>query len=123
LILLDTHALLWLHQGKPRTRALAKRGTRLYASPISLLELKLLVEGGRLRLRGDATVTEVFSDDRWLVDEPPALSWFSAALELGWARDPFDRMLVAHARLRGWKLATADAVILEHVPAAGRIEL
>jgi PIN domain nuclease of toxin-antitoxin system len=95
----------------------------LYVSPISLLELQLLVEAGRLRLRSGATVSDVFADDRWLADEPPAMGWFSAALELGWARDPFDRMLVAHAHLRGWKLATADAAILDHLPSSDCIEL
>jgi PIN domain nuclease of toxin-antitoxin system len=34
------------------------------------------------------------------------------AWSLSWARDPFDRLIVAHARLRGWKLATADSELL-----------
>jgi len=122
-ILLDTHALLWLHQGRKRARPLARGAARLYASPVSLLELQLLVEGKHLRLREGVTVLELFADDRWLVDDPPASGWFSRALDLGWARDPFDRLLVAHAQLRGWKLATADEVPLEHAPRDLCIEL
>jgi PIN domain nuclease of toxin-antitoxin system len=34
---------------------------------------------------------------------------------LSWTRDPFDRLLAAHARLRGWKLATADTLLLERL--------
>jgi PIN domain nuclease of toxin-antitoxin system len=122
-ILLDTHALLWIHQGKRRARSLIRDAARLYASPVSLLELQMLVEVGRLRLRPRATVQELFADDRWLVDEPPSNAWFSHSLDLNWTRDPFDRLLVAHARLRGWKLATADAVMLEHLAPSACIEL
>ncbi len=42
---------------------------------------------------------------------------------LGWTRDPFDRLLVAHAQLRGFKLATSDAVILERLDPREVLEL
>jgi PIN domain nuclease of toxin-antitoxin system len=76
------------------------------------LELQLLIEVGRLRLRAQASVADLVKDDRWVVDDPPAASWFERALAGGWTRDPFDRLLVAHAELRGWRLATGDAAIL-----------
>jgi PIN domain nuclease of toxin-antitoxin system len=41
---------------------------------------------------------------------------FDAAVDLSWTRDPFDRLIVAHARLRGWRLATGDRVILAELP-------
>jgi PIN domain nuclease of toxin-antitoxin system len=122
-ILLDTHALIWLHQGHRRARPLLEKRTRIFASPASLLELAVLVEVGRLRLRGRATIEDVFADERWLVDEPPAGAWFGEALRLAWTRDPYDRLLAAHALVRGWKLATADAIILEHLPAPRVFEL
>ncbi len=37
------------------------------------------------------------------------------AIDLSWTRDPFDRLLVAHARLRGWRFATADAALLKRL--------
>ena len=55
-ILLDTNALLWLHQGHARSRRLRTTYQRLYVSPASILELQFLVEAGRLRLRSQATV-------------------------------------------------------------------
>jgi PIN domain nuclease of toxin-antitoxin system len=122
-ILLDTHALLWVHVGHRRARPLRAHAGRLHASPTSLLELQLLVEARRLRLRRGAGPSDLFADDRWLIDEPPAGRWFQRALELGWARDPFDRLLAAHALLRRWKLATADEILLERMPPGSCLEL
>jgi PIN domain nuclease of toxin-antitoxin system len=122
MILLDTSALIWLDQGHARTRTLARGHRQLYVSPVSLLELQFLIEARRIRLR-DATLESVTADDRWLLDDPPASAWFAQALDLSWTRDPFDRLLVAHARLRGWRLATGDASLLQRLHASERLEL
>jgi PIN domain nuclease of toxin-antitoxin system len=42
----------------------------------------------------------VMADPRFLVDEIPLLALVRRALPLDWARDPFDRMLVAHSAAR-----------------------
>ena len=111
-ILLDTNALLWLHRGHPRSRPLVTTFQRLYVSPASTLELQFLVEAGRLRLRGQATVNDLVDDDRWAIDDPPSDRWFATAVEVGWSRDPFDRLIVAHAKLRNWRLATGDDALI-----------
>ena len=121
-ILLDTNALIWLHQGHRRSRALG-RVPRRYISPVSVLELQFLVEAGKLRLVERASLSDITSDPRWALDEPPASRWFSAAAELSWTRDPFDRLIVAHARLRGWKLATGDDQLIERVGPAKTLAL
>jgi PIN domain nuclease of toxin-antitoxin system len=115
-ILLDTNAIIWLDQGHRRVRGLTARGHRAYISPASLLELQFLLEAGRIRL-GSSTLREVARDARWVLDDPPAAAWFEQALEQGWTRDPFDRLLVAHARLRGWRLATGDGALIERLGA------
>ena len=122
MILLDTNALIWVDAGHPRSRALTRRHDRLYISPASLLELQFLHEVGRLRLPGDG-VQRLVEDDRWLLDEPPAGSWFLRAAELGWTRDPFDRLLVAHAQVRRWRLATADTRLLAQLGPSASVEL
>lgn len=122
MILLDTNAAIWIEQGHERTRRLAASGKGLYLSPATLLELQFLLEAGRIRLRGRG-VSSVITRGNWLLDDPPAVDWFEAALEVGWTRDPFDRLLVAHARVRGWKLATADAAILERLPERERLAI
>ena len=115
MILLDTNALIWLLSNHPRTRPLA-RLPRLYVSPASLLELHMLIESGRGRLVPGRSVSDIADDPRWLQDEPPAGQWFHLAMDTAWTRDPFDRLIVAHARVRGWKVATADSVLIEHLP-------
>jgi PIN domain nuclease of toxin-antitoxin system len=121
-ILLDTNALIWLDQGHKRTRTVTGRSTQLYISPASLLELQFLLEAGRIRLRVSG-VSDIVHTHDWLLDDPPAAAWFDAALALSWTRDPFDRLLVAHARLRGWRLATGDKVLLERLPERDRLAI
>jgi PIN domain nuclease of toxin-antitoxin system len=121
-ILLDTNALIWLEQGHRRVRALSAQGKRLYISPASLLELQFLLEAGRIRLRG-ADLSALAHHGRWLLDDPPAARWFEQALEISFTRDPFDRLIVAHARQRGWRLATGDTVLLEHLSERERLEI
>jgi len=85
--------------------------------------VQFLVESGRVRLRTRATVSDLADDDRLLLDDPPAAAWFARALEIGWTRDPFDRLLVAHATLRGWRLATGDGELVERLGPARSLAL
>ena len=123
MILLDTNALIWLHHDDDRAGALARGGGRLYVSPATALELQFLVEVGLLRLRRNATVTQLVHDDRWALDDPPSAAWFEEAISVVWTRDPFDRLLVAHAQLRGWRLATSDSALLAKLPERARLEV
>ncbi len=113
-ILLDTNALLWLAGGHRRSRPLSELPGRMYVSPATLLELQFLVEAGRLRVRHGG-IADLADDDRWVLDDPSATAWFTAALDLGWTRDPFDRLIVAHAHLRGWRLATGDRALVKRL--------
>lgn len=122
MILLDTNALIWIESRHRRARPLLRQSGRFYVSPASLLELQIAYESKSLRLRG-VTPRWVLDDDRWVVDEPPSVEWFLAAGEVGWTRDPFDRLLVAHALLRRWQLATADAQILAQLGPSRCVEL
>ena len=120
MILLDTNALIWLLAGHRRARRLLRGDLRLYVSPVSSLELRFLDEVGRIRLRADL---DLFEDPRFAIDDPSALDLFSAALDLAWTRDPFDRLLAAHAQLRRWRLATADRRLLEQLGPSKTLEL
>ncbi len=120
-ILLDTNAVIWLDGNHPRTRGLARSASRLFVSPATLLELQMLDELGRLRLRGG--VRGIVESERWQLDDPPAIDWFERATEESWTRDPFDRLIVAHAHVRGFRLATGDGAILARLRASERVEL
>jgi PIN domain nuclease of toxin-antitoxin system len=113
-ILLDTNALIWVEQGHRRAKSLLSRSEPLYVSPASLLELVLLEESGRIRLKR-GLIDTLTDDSRWILDDPPAWPWFASTTELSWTRDPFDRLLVAHIRMRRWRLATSDSPLLAHL--------
>ena len=58
-----------------------------------------------------------------MLDCPPFDAVIWKALPLSWTRDPFDRLLVAHAKHRGWRFATSDQEISQHLPAASLLAL
>ena len=121
MILLDTNALIWLLAGHKRAAKLPKKDRRFYVSPVSLLELRFLTELGRIRfLRGEL---DLESDSRLAVDDPSSAHLFEHAGAVTWTRDPFDRLIVAHASLRGWTLATSDAHIIENLGAKATLQL
>ena len=121
--LLDTNAVIWSLLGHPRSRPLARLKGRRYVSPATVLELQLLVEIGRIALKPRVAVADLLSAGAWLVDDLPSASWFDEATDVGWTRDPFDRLIVAHAMMRGWRLATGDSQMLEQLGSRLTIEL
>jgi PIN domain nuclease of toxin-antitoxin system len=126
MVLLDTHALLWLDSGAPMTREsitaiddAAGRGEVL-VSPISAWEIGLLVRKGRLRL--DLDPRPWF--ERFLglpgVRLTPltvAAAIISSFLAEPFHGDPADRLLVATARTLPATLITRDARILSYAHA------
>jgi PIN domain nuclease of toxin-antitoxin system len=58
-----------------------------------------------------------------LMGDGPVAAVGGSARVARWTRDPFDRLLVAHARIRGWKLATGDAALLDELRPSERVPL
>jgi PIN domain nuclease of toxin-antitoxin system len=121
-ILLDTHAMIWLAAGHRRARPL-DRFSRIYISPVGLLEVQFLLEAGRLALVSGRSIDALAEDARWVLDEPPSGRWFTAACATSWTRDPFDRLLAAHAAVRGWRLATADEILIDRLGSSQTLSL
>jgi PIN domain nuclease of toxin-antitoxin system len=113
---LDTHVVIWLFAGEV-ARFPEPARERLETQPLAVstmvpLELQYLYETERVtepasvvmqdleRRIGLEIVDASFSD---LVDR---------AMSLSWTRDPFDRLIAAHAALDGTPLLTADETIL-----------
>jgi len=105
----------------PRRDRLAARGS-VRVHPLSVWELGMLVQKGRLSLAGPV--------ERWVEEalavEGVTLTPLTAAMALEAASlpdpfpgDPVDRMLVATARLLGATLVTADRRILDGAEVAG----
>lgn len=119
-LLLDTHVWLWSHLDPERLarrvrRALTDAKTELWLSPISVWELALLVDRGRVRLTG-ASFSEWLR--RAFAEAPLQDAPFTreVALEMRNIQlahdDPADRMLAATARVFDLQLVTADARLL-----------
>ena len=123
MILLDTNAVIWLLTGHPRAATLVAGPERLALSPVSLLELQFLAEVGRIELAPGHTVSSIATDRRWRVDSPSTRALCEAALPIAWTRDPFDRLLAAHALLRRWPLATGDRRLIARFGPGATIEL
>lgn len=122
MILLDTQAFILIDQRRPRVAPLLRGGKKLFISPVMLLELQVLTEAGRFKWSADF-MESVARDERWVLDEPPSVAWFQQAANISWTRDPFDRLLAAHAQLRGWRLATADRNMLQHLGPRSSLEI
>jgi PIN domain nuclease of toxin-antitoxin system len=115
-LLLDTHFFIWLLLGSSRIAEFAWLGKHRPwgVSPVSLLEIQLLSEVGRLRVRNPEFVEALSKDNRFVIDDPPLAQVFDNALSLDWTRDPFDRLLVAHSLTRRIPLCSVDEMIQRH---------
>ena len=119
---LDTHVVAWLYTGRFDDLSVKARRAidrePLAVSPFVRLELQLLHEIGRLA-GGPAKVLKELGERVGLVEEPvDASRVVGKANELSWTRDPFDRLIVGHARVERAPLITRDRTIREHYSAA-----
>lgn len=123
LIFVDTHILIAIAAGAARLlsqdakRALEK-AQGVYASPMAVLELHFLSEIGRLRVSAAEIMRDAQANQGVAVLDRSLFDVTTAAAPLTWARDPFDRMIVAHAALENAPLVTKDTTILAHYPRA-----
>lgn len=130
--LLDTHALVWLVEASaelsPRARKsidAAARADGLAVSAITFWEVAMLRERGRLAL------TTAPAEWRRRVLALPGVVEAPVTGDIGVEAvdlpgelhgDPADRLLVATARIHGWRLATHDRRLLAY-GAAGHVRV
>ena len=131
MMLLDTHALIWMVEGDARLGNNARvavdeerAGDGVLVSPISAWEAAMLVRKGQLALR--RPVTDWFD----LVLAAPgfrlaiittAIGADAGGLPRPLHGDPADRLIVATARALGCPLLTADRAILDYA-ALGHVQ-
>lgn len=115
-VLLDTHFLIWLVLESRRVAKFSwlDRYRPWGVSPVSFLEIQFLAEVGRLSVNNPEFTNTVMSDKRFIVDDISLETVISRALRLGWTRDPFDRLLVAHSSARRVAFCTVDRGIRDH---------
>ena len=113
--LLDTHVWFWYLTGserlpRPLVRAIDSAPGEVWLSPISVWELGMLSERGRVRLHGGLRSWAEEAQRRFpLRDAPVNREVAMASLELDLQhRDPADRFLAATALVYGLALVTID---------------
>ena len=116
--LLDTHTAILLWEG--RHEVFGVEATRvletytLLLSPFSRLEMKYLLEIGRIVVEPDLIVGGLEADCGVAMTSGAVADVIAHAMSLSWTRDPFDRLLVATAALQGTKFVTRDRTIRQH---------
>ena len=110
-LLLDTHILLWWLADDPLLPEKARHAIRDgrnegFISSISLAEISIKASLGKLDAPGDLAAIvdrsgfDSLAFDEHHADELRGLPWHH--------RDPFDRMLIAQARVEGLTIVTVD---------------
>ncbi|MGC1850918.1 MAG: PIN domain-containing protein [Solirubrobacterales bacterium] len=87
-------------------------------SPVVELELTYLYEIGRVSEPASAPLSALRRTLGLQVADASLAELVQAATDLSWTRDPFDRLIAAHAIIANAPLVTADETILEHLPLA-----
>ena len=115
---LDTHVAAWLYGGHSshlsETARQEIRKEPLLISPMVLLELQLLFEIRRARDPASKVAEHLGRDLGIAVCDHPFPSVAASAMEIKWTRDPFDRLIVAHAAANDAVLITKDERIRRH---------
>jgi|694.fasta_scaffold57239_2 PIN domain nuclease of toxin-antitoxin system len=121
MLLLDTHALVWLASDQTQLTDLGKTliqraSGRLFLSAISSLEIALLVKRNRLELPLPPQQFVADSIRQHGITEIPVDSTIAmaAAALPDIHSDPFDRILAATALLHGLQLLSKDSVLRQY---------
>ena len=118
LIYLDTHVVVWLYAGlvnrfSDDIQTLLNEHD-LLISPIVRLELQCLYEIKRVSVEAERMITDLSQRIGLTICPKPFDAVVMCAAKLAWTRNPFDRILVAHASLSNSVLVSKDQTILTH---------
>jgi PIN domain nuclease of toxin-antitoxin system len=114
--LLDTHVILWWLAGEPMTpeamSVIRNRGEQLFLSSVSAWEIAVKRKLGKLEAPADLE-EQIRATDVQILDLRWSHAWAAGEIALH-HKDPFDRMIIAQARLEGMVLITADRRLGEY---------
>lgn len=113
LIYLDTHVAAWLYASgqerlSPPARSSLAGSDDLRVSPMVRLELQYLFEIGRVSTPASTVMDALRTSLGLAVCDASFVAVAHLAEDLGWTRDPFDRLIVAHAAVHDAHLVTKD---------------
>lgn len=116
---LDTQIAVWLAEANLKklsaTAASMAAKSELLISPMVMMELQFLYEIGRIIATPPAVLVKLSAELGVSVCRHPFAAIAETALGETWTRDPFDRVIVAHARSnQAAPLLTKDESIHAH---------
>lgn len=116
-LLLDTHAFLWWDSHDPNLpvafrAAVESPYNSVYVSAVTVWEIAIKRASGKLVFSGSAAKSIARQGFLPLPITVEHAEWAGSLPSLH--RDPFDRLLVAQARMEGLTLVTVDRQILRY---------
>lgn len=123
IVYVDTQVAVWLAEANlaklsRKTITLLNNGD-VRISPMVMIELQYLYEIRRIIVSPPEIVTKLGVGIGLTVCDYPFPIIAESALGENWTRDPFDRIIVAHAKANGVApLVTSDELILGNYPNA-----
>jgi PIN domain nuclease of toxin-antitoxin system len=117
-IYLDTHVVVWLYAKEltrfTRAGLASLEANEMLISPIVTLELEYLYETGRILAKSRVICDSLEQAVGLRVCDRSFSAVVLASLDQAWTRDPFDRIIVAQAKLADAPLMTKDRAIIKH---------
>jgi len=121
-VYLDTHVVAWLYAGRldliPQQARRRIDGDEVLISPMVALELEYLFESGKVHDPAQPVLDALAAALGLRLCTLPFPRVATAARAMSWTRDPFDRLITAHAAAAGSVLVTKDRSLRRHYPAA-----
>ncbi|MEW6594361.1 MAG: PIN domain-containing protein [Thermodesulfobacteriota bacterium] len=122
MIHLDTHVAAWLYAGLldhiPERVRKAVGENEVFVSPMVALELQYLFEIRRVTEPAAAVIDSLGKELGLQLCAAPFPRIVEEAMAQTWTRDPFDRIIVAHAAVQKSILVTKDEHIHRQYPQA-----
>lgn len=117
MIFLDTNAIIYLYAGdrhfSERTQKFMDDNDCLI-SPVVQLEYQYLHEIGRVKKTFETVLNALKQDIDLEMSDISLSKLINEAVKITWTRDPFDRLITAHAKLEHRYLITSDQTIQKH---------
>jgi PIN domain nuclease of toxin-antitoxin system len=112
---LDTHIVIWLYE--KRLELLSEKAKKyieendLFISPVVKLEMEYLYEIEKIKDDSDTICGFLEKNIGLNTESTSFMEIIKVSLNEKWTRDPFDRIIVAHAKLLNYDLISRDKKI------------
>lgn len=112
---LDTHITIWLYE--KRLDLLSEKAKQfiekndLFISPAVKLEIEYLFEIEKIKDNSETICSFLERNIDLKIENSSFLEIIKISLNENWTRDPFDRIIVAHSKLKDYTLISKDKKI------------